>query len=403
MPRFQARAATQPAAPATVFDQVNAIVARVGPPDLVRLDMGDTCLKPPPSGRPSGLDEARWPDYNLYSETRGLLPLRERLARKLREKNGLPWATPAHVQVTCGAVHALFAAFRTLLAPGEEVLVLAPRWPLVPGVVRQAGGVPVDLPFYLDRRARPEQPLEKLLEGALSDRTAAIYLNTPNNPSGVVLDRAELEAVGAFAERHGLWIVSDEAYEDFVYEGPGHVSIASLPGMERRVVSVFTFSKCLAAAGYRVGYSVAEPDLVDEFNRVVALTVYNAPTAHQELGLQGLERWDEWFPALKASYLGFRDRFVRALGPLAVSPPAGFYAFLDVRGQLDRFRPDGADDSTAALALLEELVRAGVALLPGEAFGRGFPGFLRACYIAEPPERLLEGAHRIRETLGGDR
>lgn len=398
MPRFQARTA-RTAAPATVFDQVNGIIARVKPTDLVRLDMGDTCLKPPAQGRPSGLDEARWPDYNLYSDTRGLLPLRERLGEKLRAKNALPWVTPAHLQVSCGAVHALFAAFKTMLAPGEEVLVLAPRWPLVPGVVRQAGGVPVDVPFLLDGRDADGDAVARRLEAALSERTAAIYLNTPNNPSGAILGRATLEAIGAFAAEHGLWIVSDEAYEDFVYEGEPHVSIASLPGMERRVVSVFTFSKCLAAAGYRVGYAVAQPDLIDEFNRVVALTVYNAPTAHQELGLQGLESWEDWFPALKARYKGFRDEFVHALGGGVQVPKAGFYVFLDVRAQLDRFRPAGADDSTAALALLEELVRAGVALLPGEAFGTAFTGWLRACYVAEPVERLVEGARRIRETL----
>jgi len=403
MPRFLPRGAGTPPAPATVFDQVNAIVARVAPRDLVRLDMGDTCLQPPPVGRPTGLDAARWPGYNLYADTRGVAPLRAALAAKLRDRNGLAWAAPETVQVTCGAVHALFGAFKTLLAPGEEVLVPGPRWPLVPGVVRQAGGVPVEVPFYVPLLEEPRFDPVAALEAACTERTAALYLNTPNNPSGAVLDRAALGRIAAFAERRGLWIVSDEAYEDFVYEGPPHLSIGALPGMERRALTVCTFSKCLAAAGYRVGYVAAQPDLLAEINRTVALTVYNAPTAHQQLALQALERWNEWFPALKADYRGMRDRFVAGCPGGPPAPAAGFYAFLDVRPVLDRFRPAGADDGVAALALVEELVRAGVALLPGEAFGRGFEGRLRACYIAEPADRLLEGLERLRQVLGGDR
>jgi N-succinyldiaminopimelate aminotransferase len=401
MPRFPPTASAS-AAPATVFDQVNAIVARVAPPDLVRLDMGDTCRQPPPEGRPTGLDTQRWRDYNLYSDTRGLAPLRELLAQKLRDRNGLDWARPEGIQVTCGAVHALFAAFKTLLGPGEEVLVLAPRWPLISGVIRQAGGVPVDLPFYLALLRQPDLTVEELLAPALGPRTAAIYLNSPNNPSGAVLGMRVLTELAAFAARHGLWIISDEAYEDFVYEGDSALSIASLPGMRERTVSVFTFSKCLAAAGYRVGYALAEPGLLREINRCVALTVYNPPTAHQQLAIQALESWPRWFPQLKAAYRGQRDLLLGELARKLPRPAAGFYAFIDVRGIL---AGRAADEGwgAAALALLEELIAAGVALLPGEAFGHGFEGWLRACFVAEAPERLRLGAERINRVFARHR
>jgi len=239
------------------------------------------------------------------------------------------------------------------------------------------------------------------MEAGLSDRTAVIYLNTPNNPTGFVLGKEILEEVACFASRHDLWIVSDEAYEDFLYDGEEHLSIAALPGMAERVLSVFTFSKCLAAAGYRVGYVAARHDLATEINRVTAQTVYNAPTDNQQLVAQAMLRWDEWSPALKERYREFRDTFVDDFRGDCIPPAAGFYAFVDLRDKL------GVDENTppgkvgrATLELLEELIREGVALLPGEAFGAGFEGWLRACYIAEPLERLRLGLERLNRVLG---
>jgi N-succinyldiaminopimelate aminotransferase len=398
MPRFR-EASGEVAVAATVFDQVNAIIARVAPSDLVRLDMGDTCLKPPFLGQPLGLDQSRFPSYHLYTATSGIPELKALLVSKLREKNALKQVTDAHVQLTCGAIHGLFSTFKSLLEPGEEVLVLSPRWPLISGVVKQAGGTPVDLPFYIPLLEDPSLSIRALLESGLSKRTAVIYLNSPNNPSGSVLTREQLEEILAFAEEHGLWIVSDEAYEDFIYSESKHISAASLPGASRRVISVFTFSKCLASAGYRVGYVVGDPDLISKINTISAQTVYNAPSDNQQLAAQAMETWEAWFPPIKQFYQEQLECFASHFKGPYQHPQAGFYAFVDIRPHLDRFRPAGGTDSQAALAVLEALIASGVALLPGEAFAVEFTGWLRACFIAEPADRLIQGVERMNRVL----
>jgi aspartate aminotransferase len=398
MPLFH-EAGTESSGPATVFDQVNTIIERVGTSDLVRLDMGDTYLKPPFAAQPAGLNQQRFPDYHLYTPTSGVPRLKELLLSKLRQKNGFRHVGLEHLQLSCGAIHGLFASFKTLLDQGEEVLVLAPRWPLISGVIRQAGGVPVDLPFYVPLLENPELNITDLLESGLTKDTRVIYLNSPNNPSGCILSKGQLEEIGRFAEKHELWIVSDEAYEDFIYRDESHLSLASLPGMQRRVISVFTFSKCLASAGYRVGYVVADPDLIEKINTISAQTIYNPPSDNQQLAAQALESWPDWFPQIKATYRSSRDTFAAHFNGPFLLPDAGFFAFVDIRSHLDRFRPKDGTDSQAALAVLEELISSGVALLPGEAFATAFTGWLRGCYIAVPEDRLKQGIDRMNEVL----
>lgn len=390
-------------APATVFDQVNQIIARSGPADLIRLDMGDTTLKPPAEGRPSGLKEDRWPAYNLYTQTTGIPELRELLLKKLRERNGMELAGVDQIQLTCGAIHALFAAFKTVTRPGEEVLVLAPRWPLITGVIQQTGARPVDLPFYTRLADEGDAELEQWLGSRISDRTSAIYLNTPNNPSSQVLDESQLRRIGAVAARHGLWVVSDEAYEDFIYSDQPHVSPATLPEFAGRTISIFTFSKCLAAAGYRVGYAAADVPLIAEMNRVSAQTIYNPPSNNQQSAAQALQSWDSWFPAIKDSYRTARDLFARECEARFTVPGGGFYAFINMENAVSRRRKDGQPAGEAALLVLEDLIRDGVALLPGEAFGEGYECWLRACFIAEPEGRLRRGIASINRILGDAR
>ncbi len=375
------------------------MIDRVGGPGLVRLDMGDTCLKPPAEGCPNGLDQKRWPEFNLYTATAGIPDLVDLLIKRLNERNGLQIAGRKQLQVTCGAIHALFCAFKVLTRPGEEVLVLAPRWPLVSGLVRQTGAVPVDLPFYTRLDDLDEAGIESLLESSISEKTAALYLNTPNNPSGRVLNVSQLEAIGRVARRYGLWVVSDEAYENFIYTELPHLSPASLEIFQTNTVSIFTFSKCLAAAGYRVGYAVASEPIIEAMNRVSAQTIYNAPSNNQQLAAQAIVSWDKWFPPLKQQYQDFRNLFVSQCRADFRAPDGGFYAFLDLKQALNKRGVEPQDYVAGALKILEDLIRAGVALLPGEAFGTGYEGWLRACFIAEEESRLLAGIEAINEVL----
>ena len=395
MPRFVTQ--EQDSRPATVFDSVNEMIHRYGAGDLIRLDMGDTFLKPPDVGQPNKLNQEKFTNYNLYSETTGTAGLRLQLAQKLGDKNDLGWVSEKNIQVTCGATHALFIVFKTLLDPGDEVLVLSPRWPLIIGVLHQVGCVPVDTAFYL-QPDRSFLSITACLEKKLTNKTCAIYLNSPNNPTGRVLSRQELEEIAAFAKAHSLWVVSDEAYEDFIFSDQKHVSVASLKGMESCAVSVFSFSKCLAAAGYRLGYAVAPEELICEFNRVCSYTVFNAPTDNQQLISQALSCWDDWFWTLKDTYKKHRDLFLAHFKGELIIPEGGFYAFINIE---ESARDFGAKEGVVnpELRVLEECIRNGVALLPGIAFGEGFQGWLRACYVAEPYERLERGVELLNRTL----
>src|SRR6185503_7388582 len=194
---------------------------------------------------------------------RGTLSFREALAAKLARENGIR----THVDdivVTDGGTHALFLAFQGLMSPGDEVLVLSPHWMAIPKLVAFAHGASMrSLSAYLDVQSgalSPDQFADRI-RGALKPETRGIYVNTPNNPTGVVLDRSYLEALAKVAIERDLWVISDEAYEHLLFDGAKHVSLGSLPGMAERTLSVYTFSKSYAMTGWRIGYVVSPPEM----------------------------------------------------------------------------------------------------------------------------------------------
>src|SRR6187399_2290246 len=198
-----------------------------------------------------------------YPDQRGEITLREALVTKLARENGIA-AHPDDIVVTAGGTHGLFLAMQALLSAGDELLVLSPHWMAVPKLVGFAAGASMrSLPVYLELGSREWSPSEfaDRLRAALAPNAKGVYLNTPNNPTGVVLDRACLEALATVARERDLWVISDEAYEHLLYDGAKHVSLASLPGMAERTISVYTFSKSYAMTGWRVGYVVAPPAL----------------------------------------------------------------------------------------------------------------------------------------------
>lgn len=385
MPRFKPPAAETAPRPATVFEEVANVIRRVKPEKMIKLHLGDTHSFPPDPALPAALDIEARGGFAQYCETQGMPELKELIVEKLRLKNRMG---ESHVQITCGAIHALYATFAALTEPGDEVIMLSPHWHMAGPVVAQAGGIPVDTDFYIPLAEDPDIDVNALLEAGLTPRTAAIYLNTPCNPTGLVLKREVLEKIAAFARANELWVVSDEAYENFIFTEDEHVSIATLEGMRDRTVSIFTFSKCLAAAGYRVGYCAAHPELIDRIHHASAQTIYNAPTNNQHLVAQALHRWDEWFPALFDKYRRNRDMVCERFKGKFHPPEGSFYVFFDT-----------SDDGREPLALLEEMVKNGVAAVPGKAFGRGLDRWFRLCYVAVPEETLAQGIERLNQVL----
>jgi len=224
--------------------------ARAEEREVCPLNVGDTWLPAMEGARFEDILESEHPGLNRYSDPRGIPELIDAIVEKLRACNEIQ-AERSSVLVSAGATSALAAAVGTLAAPGEEVLILAPFWPLIRGAVQAFRGTPVEVPFY-DRVDSPEAAVEAVRE-RLTPRTVALYVCTPSNPTGRVLPEAQLAALAEFARSENLWLISDEVYEDYVYRGE-HISLARFA--PERTLTSFSFSKAYGMAGYRVGYLV---------------------------------------------------------------------------------------------------------------------------------------------------
>ena len=257
---------------------------------IVPLHIGDTHLAPPPGAL---FARALEPDPSAdalyrYGATAGLPELRDAIAERARGLFGLADATALtgerHVHVGVGGTHALYCAARAVLDAGDEVLVASPYWPLSVGILHACSARPVEVPFTSRLYADPSLDAGSLFAAQLTTRTKALYFITPNNPDGKVLTRAQLESVASFALEHDLWVFADEVYADVTFEAP-HVSIASLPGMAERTITVQSFSKSHALAGARVGAVVAPDAGIAAARRVGVHTVFNVPLAMQRAAL----------------------------------------------------------------------------------------------------------------------
>ncbi|MBI3298895.1 MAG: aminotransferase class I/II-fold pyridoxal phosphate-dependent enzyme [Elusimicrobia bacterium] len=313
-----------------------------------------------------------------YSDSAGLPELRSAIARKLRARNGVP-AVPEGVLVTNGAKQAVYAALQTLAGPGDEVIVPRPGWVSYPEAVRLAG-------------ARPVFAGLAGVAAAVTARTRAVVINTPNNPTGAVASASELKALVRLAERKDLVLVSDEAYEDLVYDGVKHVSAASLgPAAARRTLTVQTFSKSWSMTGYRVGFLAGPVELVSAAARMHGHMTGNVCTFAQHGALAALALPPAQRERRRAVYERRRDLACALAAPLFdfTMPEGALFILADARRWLGgRFKDDAA--------LAGHLLRAGVAVVPGSAFGA--PGHLRLSFCA-PEARLSEGFRRLREAL----
>lgn len=373
MSRFPASSTAGARVPASIFARLREHLARF-PGDVIPLQIGDTHLPPP-----AGLAEIEWAamtpaDLYAYGSPNGWTPLVEAIAQKARTRNGIA-VTPAGVQVACGATHALSCTVQALCDPGDELILLTPHWPLIRGMALGFHVVPVEV--ALDQ-----------LEAAITPRTTAIYLASPNNPDGQMLSREALEGIVALAVTHDLWLVSDEVYEDYGYDA-AHVSIASLPGAAERTVTVFSFAKSYGQAGLRVGYALGPEGVIATIKKLVNHSVYNVPVAMQRAAHGALVDGAPFLAAAKASYVAARDRARARLAAPAALPPGGAYLWVD-------FSAWTGDD---CMPILEQCAEAGVLIAPGSAFGERCGGFARLCFTGVPRDRLDEGIDRINAVL----
>ncbi len=334
-----------------------------------------------------------------YPNAGGVLPLRVALAEKLALENGIA-CHPEDVVVTAGATHGLGLALRALLAPGDEILLLAPYGPGAPGLLGLAEGARWrGVSAYLDvleGRLEPDALADRL-RANLRPATRALHLSTPNDPTGAVLSRGHLEAVAAVAAEHDLWVVSDETYEHILFDGAEHVSIAALPGMSVRTVSLFSFSVSYAMAGWRLGYMAAPPALRPVLGPALAArTTRGVFPAVQFAGLAALQGPQRGVETMRQAFLERRELFFAQLegqhAVRAARPAGAFYVFADVAAALER---------RTVWDLVREWLELGVAVLPGTAFGP-YPERVRFS-LAARKEDVGEAMRRLRERYAGTR
>lgn len=320
-----------------------------------------------------------------YAPSSGIEPLREALAKKLTEKNNIP-AGVDDVIVTSGGAHALYSAFQAVLNPGDDMLLFSPYWTPIRDMVTATEARALLVPTATARR----NGMAKTLEQFSTPHTRAIYYNTPQNPSGTVFSRAEAEEVAAFAKKHDLIVIADEAYEDLVYEGE-HFSIASLPGMAERTITCYTFSKSYAMTGWRVGYAVAREPFMTALRKLVLYSVNGISTPTQWAALEALSLPQSALDVRRNEYRERRDLLVNGLrdaGLDCAMPEGAFYAFPDVR-KLSR------DSAKVSAMLLEQ---AHIATIPGVVFGAQGEGHIRFSYSV-PKEAITLGLKALNDFM----
>lgn len=356
--------------------------------DVIRLEIGEPDFATPDyivAAVKHDLDSGR---YTHYSPVAGFPELRRALAARLQRDSGLTIDPDTELMVSVGGAGALYAAIMATVDAGDEVLIPDPGYPQYTQMVLLAEGAPVYYPLRAERRFQPDIAE---LRSQVTPRTKAILINSPHNPTGGVLVAAALAGIAALAQEHELVVIADEVYSDLIYDGLVHRSIASLPGMFARTITINSFSKTYAMTGWRLGYAAAPPVILAEMVKLQSFFNSCASSVSQRAGLAALSRADAT-AAMCAEYQRRRDWFVTALNDLPgvqCSLPAGaFYAF-----------PSIAATGLSAAQFAERLLeRAHVTCVPGPAFGRTGEGHVRMSF-ATSLALLQEAVARIGAAL----
>ena len=348
--------------------------------DPFRLDQGDVSFDAPDTFK-QGVAKAMADNRTHYLPTVGIPPLRKAFAEKMRKKNRIPIGSDEEVMVSNGGTHGLYAVMHALVEPGDEVIIPDPEWPPTMAIVKTAGGKGVQVPLREELGWRWD--IDEV-ERAITPKTRVLYLNTPNNPSGGVLTRVDIERLAQIARDRNLWVVSDEAYEDVVFNGE-HISIASLPGMYDRTIPVYTMSKSYAITGVRVGYfALKDEKLRDRALKVVLYTTSNVSSIAQYGAVAAMEGSQQCIDDFRTELKFRRDLFYKGLQESAPgvfsgkAPDGAFYAFVKINP--DWAKHAGLKGKSLSWAMAEFLIQQGrIGCVPGVDFGPNCEGYMRFC------------------------
>jgi N-succinyldiaminopimelate aminotransferase len=387
MPHFPELVATAQHMSAGVFGKTTGRAAAQPPDRVFSLHVGDTYLEPLPAARAEAQSSAQLPRLHNYSPTQGEPRLISAIASKLQKRSGVV-VEPERIQVMPGATAAMGIICNTLIDASDEVIIPSPFWPLIRGAVRARGARAVEVPLFT-RLDEPGFDPVAAIEAAITPRTVAIYINAPNNPTGRVLSDQALAQIAALAERHALWIISDEAYEDIWFGSSAPASVFARPDFAPRTVATHSVSKAYALAGARVGYTHGPRALMDTIRGVQTFYSYCAPTPMQFAAACAIEQGETWLNEMRATYGSAGRAAARALEQRA--PEGGTFLFFDMQPFSKR--------SEQVSDVLDRCAEAGVMLTPGTACGTDFPSWARLCFTTVPEPDLHEALERLRAVL----
>jgi aspartate/methionine/tyrosine aminotransferase len=350
-------------------------------PDVIRLEVGEPNF-PTPVHIVEAAHQAANEGFTKYGPSSGLYSLRELLAERVSRMDGYP-VTPAQVNVSVGGVQGILAALSALLNPGDEVLIPDPAWPNYEMAILLREAVPVHYPLYIEQGfvPRPED-----IEPLITERTKLIIINSPSNPTGAVFPRETIEGLVALAQRHDLYLLSDEVYDELIFEGE-HVSPALYDA--ERTIAIYAFSKTYAMTGWRVGYVVTNDELSKTIMKIQEPMISCVASPVQKAAEAALTGPQDCIREMRDSYRERRDAVVELLkqeGYYVYTPRGAFYIMVDVSDA-------GVDSRQFALNLLETCR---VAVAPGTAFGNLGDHFVRIS-LATEKNLLLEGVQRMCE------
>jgi aspartate aminotransferase len=350
-------------------------------PEAIHLEVGEPDF-PTPEHVVEAAHEAARVGFTRYAPNAGLPELREALAEKVARRNGYR-ARPEQVVVTQGGIQALYLTLRALLEPGDEVLLPDPAWPNYRMIAHLLGARVLSYPLVAEGDFLPRlEDLERLV----TPRTRAMLVNSPSNPLGAVVPRELMEGLLALARRHGLWFVSDEVYDDVVFDGV-FVSAGSVAERDDRLVSIYSFSKVYAMTGWRVGYLVAPPDTARILTGMQEPVISCVNTPAQMAALAAVTGPQDVVREMSGSYRARRDELLGVLdrgGLLSSRPSGAFYVWTDV-----------SEADMPSMDIARSLIECEhVAVAPGSAFGELGEGYVRLS-LASSREDLREGASRL--------
>lgn len=298
---------------------------------------------------------------------------------------------PDCVIVTCGATHGMDLALRCILEPRDEVLILSPQWLFAVGLVRAARARPVEVRVFLELGGDAQFDFIAAVKAQIGPRTRALVFNTPNNPTGRGLSLEQLGALADLAERHDLWLISDNAYEHYDFTPQGFVDISTFDSAVERTVSLYTFSKTGAMPGHRVGYVVVPEALAVPLQKLSLHSTYSVATTSQYAAHQALAVPAERLAAQRRHACQARDLTTGLLAVPHTRVDGGLYTFLDLSGW-----------APGAAHFIDRCVTAGVSLAPGRAFGAHCVDHARLCFTAVDLTTLEEALTRINQIYGSD-